>query len=138
MSKNRKQKAMATLLIRFVHRCVWCGTVVQPDLPQGHPRLATREHLLPDSRGGSQGLANLALACWPCNQARGDGAGPPPTARPDVAATLSDGHRWAWSTIRGAGASAPQVARERVEVMVKMRRRAQWLTARSQRTGNRG
>jgi 5-methylcytosine-specific restriction enzyme A len=32
----------------------------------------TVDHVIPRSHGGSDALANLVLACWPCNRAKGD------------------------------------------------------------------
>lgn len=50
--------------------CVYCGIFVinSKNLPQGHPRKATREHLKPKSQGGRK----IAIACLRCNLAKGD------------------------------------------------------------------
>lgn len=34
--------------------------------------MATEDHVIPRSAGGSDDLANLLLACFPCNNDRGD------------------------------------------------------------------
>jgi 5-methylcytosine-specific restriction endonuclease McrA len=47
------------LLLKFGHRCVYCS---KTDVP------LEQEHLLPQSRGGSNRISNLAPACHPCNQ----------------------------------------------------------------------
>jgi hypothetical protein len=44
-------------------RCVWCSRAAWP-------RDRTVEHLLPRSRGGRDGAANLLPACRSCNRAR--------------------------------------------------------------------
>jgi len=38
----------------------------------GGTRLMTRDHLIPKSLGGTDAVANLAPACAPCNEARGN------------------------------------------------------------------
>jgi hypothetical protein len=44
-------------------RCVWCSAAAWP-------RDRTVEHLLPRSRGGRNGAANMLPACRACNRAR--------------------------------------------------------------------
>ena len=51
------------LLLKWEYRCAYCQ------------QEATRwevDHIVPRSRGGSNRVSNLALACHPCNQAKGD------------------------------------------------------------------
>lgn len=50
------------LLAKFDWRCVYCGAT--------DTRLEV-EHLIPRSQGGSDRVSNLAIACHPCNQAKG-------------------------------------------------------------------
>lgn len=54
------------LMLRDGRRCFYCDV----ELTDG--RQPTVEHLLSKSRGGSDDLANLAIACKPCNQAVAD------------------------------------------------------------------
>jgi 5-methylcytosine-specific restriction endonuclease McrA len=51
------------LLEKWGRKCAYCGK-------QGVPLQI--EHIHPKSRGGSDRVSNLALACEPCNQAKGD------------------------------------------------------------------
>jgi 5-methylcytosine-specific restriction endonuclease McrA len=51
------------LLEKFARRCVYCGAT--------DTRLEV-EHLIPRSKGGSNRVSNLAIACHPCNQAKGN------------------------------------------------------------------
>jgi 5-methylcytosine-specific restriction endonuclease McrA len=51
------------LLTKFGRRCVYCGAT--------DTRLEV-EHLVPRSQGGSDRVSNLAIACHPCNQAKGN------------------------------------------------------------------
>jgi hypothetical protein len=46
--------------------CVWCSLAFTRE------RRPTLEHLIPRSQQGSDGQANLLLACLACNAARGD------------------------------------------------------------------
>ncbi|NEO01370.1 MAG: HNH endonuclease, partial [Moorea sp. SIO3I7] len=49
------------LLEKWSRKCVYCGaTGVQLEI----------EHIKPKSRGGSDRVSNLAIACHPCNQAK--------------------------------------------------------------------
>jgi hypothetical protein len=50
------------LLAKWGHRCAYCGA---RDVP------LEQEHILPRSRGGSNRISNLTIACHPCNQRKG-------------------------------------------------------------------
>lgn len=52
------------------HRCCYCG-VRTTDEP-GRPHQATLEHVLPRAHGGKDHYCNVVLACFACNNARGD------------------------------------------------------------------
>lgn len=52
------------------HRCCYCGCETNR-LPD-HPRQATREHVIPRSRGGTDDWENLAMACARHNRKRGN------------------------------------------------------------------
>jgi 5-methylcytosine-specific restriction endonuclease McrA len=51
------------LLEKFQRRCAYCG---QSDIP------LEIEHVVPKSRGGSDRVSNLTIACHACNQTKGD------------------------------------------------------------------
>jgi 5-methylcytosine-specific restriction endonuclease McrA len=51
------------LLIKWGHRCAYCQKTEVP---------LEAEHIVPKIRGGSDRIANLTLACKPCNQRKGD------------------------------------------------------------------
>ena len=51
------------LLEKFARHCAYCG---KTDIP------FEVEHIVPRSRGGSDRVSNLTLACHSCNQAKGD------------------------------------------------------------------
>lgn len=50
------------LLEKFHHRCAYCGKENVP---------FETEHIIPKARGGTNRISNLALACHPCNEAKG-------------------------------------------------------------------
>jgi hypothetical protein len=52
-------------------RCCYCGIRTADDLPPGHPRRATLEHILPRVLGGTNEEDNLVVACGGCNRTRG-------------------------------------------------------------------
>lgn len=70
MRVSRRQ-TRAIIAERDGWTCCYCSAPLTPD-GQGE-RAPTIEHRLPRSRGGTNGLENLALACWKCNNDRGDG-----------------------------------------------------------------
>ena len=51
-------------------RCIWCGR--KPNRRNWKPNARTREHIMPKSKGGSNSLRNMGLACKECNQRRGN------------------------------------------------------------------
>lgn len=51
------------LLEKFNHKCAYCG---KKDVP------LEIEHIVPKSRGGSNRVSNLTIACHECNQAKGN------------------------------------------------------------------
>lgn len=62
---------------------MWCKVPLWDVVPGSPPKrrnaeMATPEHLTPRSKGGTDALDNLALACSRCNGARGSDVGPPP------------------------------------------------------------
>lgn len=65
-SGERRRRQIAHLVARDGAWCHWCFAVFLD--PQAE---ATRDHLIPRSRGGGNHIGNLVLACSDCNQARG-------------------------------------------------------------------
>lgn len=61
-----------TLITRFKGRCVYCGKPVNPGEKQPHPDAPTRDHFIPTARGGHKGASNVVLACYACNQQKGN------------------------------------------------------------------
>lgn len=53
------------LFRRDHHRCMYCGQ-------QFGREVLTRDHVIPQSRGGKNVWANLVSACRPCNQRKAD------------------------------------------------------------------
>jgi 5-methylcytosine-specific restriction endonuclease McrA len=56
-------EAREYLLAKFGRRCAYCGATGVP---------LNIDHVVPRSRGGSDRITNLALACVPCNLAKGN------------------------------------------------------------------
>ncbi|RZM79535.1 HNH endonuclease [Leptolyngbya iicbica] len=61
--KNRRRRKNS-LHTTYGGTCIYC----RGQFPQSQ---LTIEHLIPRSRGGSNALHNLRLACFPCNNQRG-------------------------------------------------------------------
>ena len=70
MTPKQKQAKKAQLISDYGLRCWWCGHCSSKEE-------LTLDHLKPKSRGGSNSLENLRLACLPCNNSRGDSLYPP-------------------------------------------------------------
>jgi hypothetical protein len=91
--RRRSHKRFRLQALQVYPYCQWC----QCPLTR---QTATTDHLVPLSRGGSNGWDNLCLACRRCNQGRKNnlpdkepsgprwGAGPPPSLPAPVSATI--------------------------------------------------
>lgn len=71
MNPKQKRAKKAQLLREYGSCCWWCGCYLPPEK-------RTIDHLFPTSRGGSNSLENLRLACLPCNNSRGNSLFLPP------------------------------------------------------------
>jgi len=56
-------EARAYLLVKYAYQCAYCSKADTP---------FEVDHILPRSRGGSNRISNLCLACHACNQEKGD------------------------------------------------------------------
>ncbi|MHA2279604.1 MAG: HNH endonuclease [Promethearchaeota archaeon] len=56
---------MKRRLLAKNHFCNWCGQKLDR-------KTATLDHVIPLSKGGTNGLDNQTLACYDCNQNRQD------------------------------------------------------------------
>ncbi|MEG4144084.1 MULTISPECIES: HNH endonuclease [unclassified Microcoleus] len=74
MSPASRRNKRRQLLELYGNRCHWCKKSMQKSE-------RTIEHLQPKSLGGSNALPNLRLACFTCNNSRGNSPFPPRTAR---------------------------------------------------------
>jgi 5-methylcytosine-specific restriction endonuclease McrA len=70
MNSKQKQTKKTHLIDEYGACCWWCGQVL-------HPKSLTIDHVKPKSRGGSNNLENLRLACFSCNNSRGNSLFPP-------------------------------------------------------------
>ena len=70
MSSAQKRSKRQKLLQMYGNYCWWCGKQMKKSE-------RTIEHLIPKSRGGSNSLSNLRLACFTCNNSRGNSLLPP-------------------------------------------------------------
>ncbi len=66
---NRHKWEIKQLIRKYGGKCVLCGE--QVNLVHDDPRQATRDHIIPLSKGGRDTFDNLQLACSQCNQAKG-------------------------------------------------------------------
>ncbi len=70
MNTRQKRNKKTQLIGGFGLRCWWCEDCLPSEK-------LTLDHLIPKSRGGSNSLENLRLACFQCNNSRGDSLYPP-------------------------------------------------------------
>lgn len=68
-----RKRAIVRLFERDGSKCSICGSEMLFSIQhKSEPRFATADHILPRSKGGSNAIENLRLACKSCNEARGD------------------------------------------------------------------
>ncbi|XGV97308.1 MAG: HNH endonuclease [Leptolyngbya sp. BL-A-14] len=67
----KQKKAKKAKLIALFGPCCWHCKHRFP------AESLTLDHLIPRSKGGSNSLENLWLACFPCNNSRGNSFHPP-------------------------------------------------------------
>lgn len=92
--------ALTELHRSFNGLCVWCGRDTILDAAVSHPHKATREHIVPRHRGGSDSRHNLALSCFRCNNQRGNSDGPPACVEASAwLRTLSASHDQVWGRL---------------------------------------
>ncbi|MFJ3088945.1 HNH endonuclease [Streptomyces sp. NPDC086838] len=65
-SSRRRRYLRGCVAARDGHRCHYCHTPLAPDLSD-----ATLDHYIPWSLWRANDLANLVLACHPCNETKG-------------------------------------------------------------------
>lgn len=63
------RKQIALLRDMFGNRCHYCKE--DTNNIKNHPRMATKEHVVPRSYGGQNIMGNYVLACSECNNRRG-------------------------------------------------------------------
>ena len=78
---RRRQKIRSTyveyvsipkLFKRDGGRCQICGRKLNLKRQVPHPLAATRDHIIPASKGGETSYKNMQLACFACNSLKGD------------------------------------------------------------------
>ncbi len=67
---QKPSKELRDLHRRFAGRCYHCRARTELTCRE-HPLQATRDHLMPKSRGGGDGQDNVVLSCRGCNLSRG-------------------------------------------------------------------
>jgi 5-methylcytosine-specific restriction endonuclease McrA len=74
-SRDRLRRNRAKLFRAQKHRCYYCGCKMilakGPADGRCHPKLATIDHIVPKSHGGTY-QENSVAACHACNNERGD------------------------------------------------------------------
>lgn len=77
-------------------RCRYCGRAVEMPGLHPHEAMATVDHVVPKSAGGSNKVRNLVTACLKCNNEKGDHlawSGPSETTNAFSTAVLGKGVR---------------------------------------------
>jgi 5-methylcytosine-specific restriction endonuclease McrA len=84
MNPKQRRKKKQQLLKEFGSCCWWCRQGLSKEK-------LTIEHLFPKSRGGTNSLENLRLACFSCNNSRGNSLYPPKLSKVAVYSKLIQG-----------------------------------------------
>ncbi|MEH1808480.1 HNH endonuclease [Nostoc sp.] len=79
LSHHQKDRKRPHLIAKYGMKCFWCGHELTPET-------LTIDHYIPLSKGGSNKIKNLRLACNGCNQKRGDAM---PEDTPEIIAEKS-------------------------------------------------
>jgi hypothetical protein len=69
VTRQRKRNLKRRIWVDQGEQCCWCECKIELSA-------ATFEHLRPKVKGGSDGAFNMAIACKPCNRARGSRTSP--------------------------------------------------------------
>jgi 5-methylcytosine-specific restriction endonuclease McrA len=69
MNSATRRHKRRLLLQRDGAACFYCARPFGSGEPFSRP---TFDHVMPVSRGGTNALTNLVLACKPCNESKGD------------------------------------------------------------------
>lgn len=69
-------------------KCIHCNTHLYVGLDGRPVSRATIEHIVPKNHGGTDALANLALACARCNQGKGSRLDSLPMSDPRLVAVI--------------------------------------------------
>jgi len=76
LQKENEGKLSAYELRAIAHAyrqcCAYCGKKTDPKLPDKHPDKQTLDHVVPLSKGGLHQRENVVIACWFCNDRKGD------------------------------------------------------------------
>lgn len=70
-ASNARKWLHRTLIKKYSGKCALCNESVLLK-PRGHPRVATIDHIVPVSRGGADHISNMQLACFECNEKKGN------------------------------------------------------------------
>ncbi len=70
MNPKQKRSKKDKLVLEYGSQCFWGERSLAPEK-------LTIDHLKPKSKGGSNSLENLRLACFNCNNSRGNSLYPP-------------------------------------------------------------
>lgn len=71
MNTGMRRSLRARLLNRDGNVCHYCTEeMVDPKVARNGSKMMTLEHVVPQSRGGSDDISNLVLACSECNNNR--------------------------------------------------------------------
>lgn len=68
---NSRRQLRRMALDREGGRCFWCNRRIVMKPRHGEMQ-ASLDHIIPQSKGGWDGIDNVVISCVPCNNERGD------------------------------------------------------------------
>lgn len=71
-SRRRQKNQFDRIISEQGGCCYYCNVPMFRfgEVPDGHPRMATKDHRIPQTHGGSGRRENLVAACFACNNAK--------------------------------------------------------------------
>lgn len=69
---STRRTTLERLWLKAGKICHWCGVLTRLRAAVNDDLRATKDHVMPLSKGGTNERSNIVLSCWRCNRTKGD------------------------------------------------------------------